>query len=51
MRVRVGLARAAFYGEALANRGWLGLMDTLEAVKPQLQALVQQGGGEIRRGG
>ena len=38
-RVRIGLLQNAFYGEVLAGKGWKGLLDTMERVKPQLMAI------------
>lgn len=38
--VRVGYAAGAFYGPILARRGWLGMIDTLAAIRGRLRQIL-----------
>src|SRR5262249_52542965 len=45
LRCRGGHAASTFYLVALANRGWKGLLDTLEIELPKLEQILGGGGG------
>lgn len=44
LRLRVGLTPPAFYGVALAKRGWKGLLDTFRTVRGRIQTVLGSGG-------
>lgn len=41
--VRVGYLPAAFYGAALANRGWKGITDSYASVLGEVEKIIQGG--------
>lgn len=48
LRIRVGYTARAYYGAILQAKGWKGLLDTLDTIRPQLERLLASF-GSIRR--
>lgn len=48
LRIAVGYAAGAFYGPILVAKGWLGLLDTLDTIRPRVAQMLA-GFGSARK--